>query len=217
MLGGDWLICNCTNSSVTAAGLKRPFIGPALCCLDERQPSAGTLTRFFPGKLITLAGWFATTHLTLASGLGSPRELKAMLMFYRQDWAGVSPAPWDPQYRIWLFLYLIYLNAPQGTTCKWTKIIKLWLTMTSSDGSCSSLRERFCLPRSPGFSSNKVYPWDSRDVLWTQTLHPPLHRQSGESIMSEFSAGPLLHLWCSTREARLLQRGCRFDTLKMCL
>ena len=31
-----------------------------------------------------------------------------------------------------------------------------------------------------GFGSNTFYPWDSRSVLWTQTLHPPLYRHSGE-------------------------------------
>ena len=31
-----------------------------------------------------------------------------------------------------------------------------------------------------GFGCNAVYPWNYRSVLWTQTLHPPLNRHSGE-------------------------------------
>ena len=44
------------------------------------------------------------------------------------------------------------------------------------------------------FRCYKVYFWDSRSVLWTQTLHPPpppppppLHRHSGDSMMSAFT------------------------------
>ena len=37
-----------------------------------------------------------------------------------------------------------------------------------------------------GFGCNALYPWDSRSVLWTQTVQPSLHRHSGEKIMSEF-------------------------------
>ena len=37
------------------------------------------------------------------------------------------------------------------------------------------------------FSSNELYLWNSRSVLWTQTLHPTLHWQSGELMMSEIS------------------------------
>ena len=29
-----------------------------------------------------------------------------------------------------------------------------------------------------GFGCNAVYPWNSKRVLWTQTLHPPLHQHS---------------------------------------
>ena len=27
-----------------------------------------------------------------------------------------------------------------------------------------------------GFGCNAVYPWNSQSVVWTQTVHPPLHR-----------------------------------------
>ena len=43
-----------------------------------------------------------------------------------------------------------------------------------------------------GFGCNTVYPWNSRSVVWTQTLHPPVHLQSGESMMKEFSFVDLL-------------------------
>ena len=31
-----------------------------------------------------------------------------------------------------------------------------------------------------GFGCIAVYPWDSKSVLWTQTLHPPRHRHRDE-------------------------------------
>ena len=37
-----------------------------------------------------------------------------------------------------------------------------------------------------GFGCNKVYPLNSGSVLWTQTLHPLVHRHSGEYILCEF-------------------------------
>ena len=30
-----------------------------------------------------------------------------------------------------------------------------------------------------GFGCNTVYPWNFKSVVWTQTLHPPLHRHRG--------------------------------------
>ena len=33
-----------------------------------------------------------------------------------------------------------------------------------------------------GFAWNTVYPWDSKRVLWTRILHPPLHLHSGEWV-----------------------------------
>ena len=36
-------------------------------------------------------------------------------------------------------------------------------------------------------SATLFTPWDSKSILWTQTLHPPLNLHSGEKIMREFS------------------------------
>lgn len=104
--GVDWLICNCTNSPVTAAGWRGLSSRPAACRLGFSLPWDGNSILFKQINTISRVVCDLTRCANVQSCIPSGIWRDADVVKLGMSVTHQLSALWDQQYMMWLYLHI---------------------------------------------------------------------------------------------------------------